>query len=84
MRAQLEKGGVLGAGQTRKKGGLRCGSGHKRGVFTAAHTYTEHICEYPPPPGHLHVYLTWRAGDFEVLVDEFFPKYIKLRNFKYY
>ena len=42
------KRGVLGAGQTRKKGGLRCGSGPKRGVFTAAHTYTEHICEYPP------------------------------------
>ena len=42
------KRGVLGAGQTRKKGGLRCGSGQKRGVFTAAHTYTEHICEYPP------------------------------------
>ena len=44
------KRGVLGAGQIRKKGGLRCGSGPKRGVFTAAHTYTEHICEYPPPP----------------------------------
>ena len=29
----------LGAGQVKK-----------RGVFTAAHTYTEHICEYPPPP----------------------------------
>ena len=42
------KRGVLGAGPTRKKGGLRCGSGQKRGVFTAAHTYTEHICEYPP------------------------------------
>ena len=42
------KRGVLGAGLTRKKGGLRCGSGQKRGVFTAAHTYTEHICEYPP------------------------------------
>ena len=56
MRAQLEKGGggVLGAGQTRKKGGLRCGSGQKRGVFTAAHTYTEHICEYPP--GSLSMY----------------------------
>ena len=45
------KRGVLGAGPTRKKGGLRCGSGQKRGVFTAAHTYTEHICEYPPPGG---------------------------------
>ena len=41
------KRGVLGAGQTRRKGGLRCGSGQKRGVFTAAHTYTEHICDYP-------------------------------------
>ena len=44
------KRGVLGVGQTQKKGGLRCGSGQKRGVFTAAHTYTEHICEYSPPP----------------------------------
>ena len=34
-----QKKGVLGAGQVKK-----------RGVFTAAHTYTEHICEYPPPP----------------------------------
>ena len=34
----LGAGGVLGAGQV------------KKGVFTAAHTYTEHICEYPPPP----------------------------------
>ena len=48
MRAQLEKGG-LRCGSNSKKGGLRCGSGQKRGVFTAAHTYTEHICEYPPP-----------------------------------
>ena len=39
MRVQLEK-----------RGGLRCGSGQKKGVFTTAHTYTEHICEYPPPP----------------------------------
>ena len=39
-----KRGGVLGAGPTRKKGGLRCGSGRKRGVFTAAHTYIEHIC----------------------------------------
>ena len=32
LRAQLEKGGgVLGAGPTRKKGGLRCMSGQKRG-----------------------------------------------------
>ena len=38
MRVQLEKGGVLGAGQV------------KRGVFTPAHTFTEHICEHPPPP----------------------------------
>ena len=22
----------------------------KKGVFTAAHTYAEHICECPPPP----------------------------------
>ena len=45
-----------------KKGGLRHGSGSKRGVlgtgqvkkggiFTAAHTCTGHICECPPPPG---------------------------------
>ena len=39
MRVQLEKRGVLGAGQV------------KKGVFTVAHTYAEHICEYPPPPG---------------------------------
>ena len=45
----------LGTGQTRKKGGLRCGSGQKRGVFTAAHTYAEHICEYPPPGTLIHV-----------------------------
>ena len=44
------KSGVLGAGPTRKKGGIRRGSGQKRGVFTAAHTYIELICEYPPPP----------------------------------
>ena len=50
MRGTARKRGILGAGQTRKKGGLRCGSGQKRGVFTAAHTYAEHICEYPPPP----------------------------------
>ena len=33
MRAQLDKGGggVLGAGPTRKKGGLRCGSNSKKG-----------------------------------------------------
>ena len=37
MRVQLEKRGFLGAGQV------------KKGVFTAAHTYTEHICECPPP-----------------------------------
>ena len=54
MQAQLEKGGrVLGAGPTRKKGCLRCVSGQKRGVLTAAHTYAEYICELPPPPpGH--------------------------------
>ena len=54
------KRGVLGAGPTRKKGGLRCGSGQKRGVFTAAHTYAEHICEYPPPggiPWNVHLFL---------------------------
>ena len=50
MRAQLEKGGLhLGAGPTRKRGVLGAGQ-VKKGVFTAAHTYTEHICEYPPPP----------------------------------
>ena len=49
VRAQLEKGG-LRCESNSKKGGLRCGSGQKGGggVFTAAHTYTEHICEYPP------------------------------------
>ena len=45
------KRGVLGTGQARKKGGLRHGSGQKRGVFTAAHTYTGHIWECPPPGG---------------------------------
>ena len=48
------KGKVLGTGQARKKGGLRHGSGQKRGVFTAAHTCTGHICECPPPPGRLN------------------------------
>ena len=43
------KRGVLCAGPTRKKGVLGAGQ-VKKGVFTAAHTYTEHICEYPPPP----------------------------------
>ena len=45
------KKGVLGANPTRKRGVL--GAGHvKRGVFTAAHAYTGHICEYPhPTPG---------------------------------
>ena len=47
----VRKRGVLGAGQTRKKGRLRCRSGPKRGVFTAAHTYTEHMWEPPPPRG---------------------------------
>ena len=46
---RLKKGGgVLGAGPNSKKGGLRCRSGKKGGVFTAAHTYTKHICEYHP------------------------------------
>ena len=45
------KRGVLGTGPARKKGGLRHGSGQKMGVFTAAHTYTGHIWECPPPPG---------------------------------
>ena len=42
--------GVLGARPTRKKGGggLRCGSGKTKWVFTAAHTCTGHICESPP------------------------------------
>ena len=44
------KGGVLGAGPTRKKGVLGAGQ-VKKGVFTEAHTYIEHVCEYPPPPG---------------------------------
>ena len=56
------KRGVLGAGLTRKKGGLRCGSGKKRGVFTAAHTYTEHICEYPPR-GPVQPNLTFKVPD---------------------
>ena len=43
------KKGVLGTGQAREKGVLRHGSG-KKGVFTAAHTCTGHICECPPPP----------------------------------
>ena len=60
---RAEGGGVLGAstaqkgglrcGSNSKKGGFRCGSGPKRGVCTAAHTYAEHVCEYPPPPGHI-------------------------------
>ena len=37
---QAEKGIKL------EKGGLRCGTSPKRGVFTEAHTYTEHICDY--------------------------------------
>ena len=39
------KRGVLGAGPIRKKGVLGAGQVKKGGVFTAAHTYTEHICE---------------------------------------
>ena len=46
---QSPKRGVLGVGIDFKKGVL--GQVKKKGVFTAAHTYTEHICEYPPPPG---------------------------------
>ena len=50
------KRGVLGASPSRKTGGgglnsvLGAGQKQKRGAFTAAHTYTEHICESPPPP----------------------------------
>ena len=43
MRVQLEN-----------KGGLRCGSGPKRGVFTAAHTYLTIYVSAPPPPGATH------------------------------
>ena len=32
-----------------EKGGLRCESGKKGGVFAMAHTYAGHICECPPP-----------------------------------
>ena len=45
---QAEKGGVLGAGPTRKKGGVLGAGQGKKGA--AAHTYTEHICQCPPPP----------------------------------
>ena len=48
-----------------------CGSGQKRGVFTAAHTYTEHICEYPPPPpGDISKPHTFKWG---TLADDVFP-----------
>ena len=39
-----------------EKGGPRCGSGQKRGVFTAAHTHTEHIYVSTPLPPGLRVY----------------------------
>ena len=39
MRAHLEKGGYLGAGPTRKKGGLRCGSGKKGGSYRGTYLY---------------------------------------------
>ena len=42
-----KKGGLIGASPTRKRGVLGAGQ-VKKGVFTAAHTCTEHICEYPP------------------------------------
>ena len=43
------KRGVLGTGEARKRGVLGTGQ-VKRGVFTAAHTCTGHICECPPGP----------------------------------
>ena len=47
---RLKKGG-LRCGSNSKKGGGVLGAGQvKKGVFTAAHTYTEHICQCPPPP----------------------------------
>ena len=55
--------GVLGARPNRKRGGLRCGSGKTKWVFTAAHTCTGHICESPPPhnvgSGTTEKYGTW-------------------------
>ena len=39
---QTRKRGVLGAGQTQKRGVLGAGQ-VKKGVFNAAHTYTEHM-----------------------------------------
>ena len=42
--AQLEKGGSQVRLQLEKRGVLAVGQVQK-GVFTAAHTYTEHICE---------------------------------------
>ena len=49
---QAEKEGSYVRAQLEKRGGLRCGSGPKRGVFTAAHTYTEHISPWQSP-GHM-------------------------------
>ena len=49
--------GVLGARPTLKKGGLRCGSGNTKWVFTAGH-----ICESPPHnvgSGTTEKYGTW-------------------------
>ena len=52
VRAQLEKGGgVLGAGQTRKKGGLRCESGQKRGSLPRHIPILNIYVSTPPPPG---------------------------------
>ena len=63
------KRGVLGAGPTRKKGGLRCGSGQKKGIFTAAHTYTEHICSRY---SRCNIgYITRNSQLFELLVNCF-------------
>ena len=55
------------AGHKSKKGGLMCGSGQKRGIFTAAHTCTGHIqIMWPPPrPGggggveNVHFNISW-------------------------
>ena len=49
---QYDQNGGLRCGSNSKKGGLRCGSGQTKGggVFAATYTYTEHICESPPPP----------------------------------
>ena len=50
MRAQLEKGRVLGAGQTRKKGGLRYGSGKKEGSLPRHIPILNIYVSTPPPP----------------------------------